>query len=104
MKHGYEEKLSFQNSEICDNPCSSVAFFFGFFERSPNIAVPTRTSVAPSSTATEKSLVIPMERCGSLRLNSFFECVAKFAQLHKIFRDAFRFLRERRNAHKSLDR
>jgi hypothetical protein len=34
-----------------------------YFDRlSPNIAVPTRTNVAPSSTATRKSPLIPIER------------------------------------------
>jgi hypothetical protein len=34
--------------------------------RFPNIAVPTLTSVAPSSIATGKSSLIPMERCVNL--------------------------------------
>ena len=44
-----------------------VAQFAGV--RFPKIAVPTRTSVAPSSIATGKSSLIPMESCGNLTWN-----------------------------------
>jgi hypothetical protein len=50
-----------QVSEICENQCSSVAKSFFSLDRSPKIAVPMRTSVAPSSTAIGKSCVMPME-------------------------------------------
>ena len=33
--------------------------------RSPKIAVPIRTSVAPQAMATAKSALIPIDRCGS---------------------------------------
>src|SRR5579863_368687 len=40
-----------------------------FFGRSPKIAEPMRTCVAPSSIATSKSWLIPMESSGNLRPN-----------------------------------
>ena len=92
-----DEKLSFQDFEIRENPCSSVAFCFCFFERSPKMAVPTRTSVAPSSTATMKSFVIPMESCGSFRSNSFSSASRNSRNCTKKVRDGFRFFGERRN-------
>src|SRR6266536_596704 len=59
--------------------------------RSPKIAVPTRTSVAPSSTAIGKSFVIPMESCGSLRSNSFSYASRNSRNPTKYFRDASAF-------------
>src|SRR5207248_905447 len=44
-----------QVSEIRETQCSSVAESFFSLDRSPKIAVPTRTSVAPSPTAIGKS-------------------------------------------------
>ena len=38
--------------------------------RSPKMAVPTRTIVAPSSTATRKSLLMPIESCGNGKRHS----------------------------------
>src|SRR5262245_19837227 len=56
--------------------------------RSPKIAVPTRTRVAPSSTAIQKSCVMPMERCGSFTLNSFSSESRSSRSCTKNFRDA----------------
>src|SRR5438132_312418 len=57
-------------------------------ERSPKIAVPTRTSVAPSSTAIGKSFVIPMDRWGSFTSNSFSSTARNSRSRTKDFRDA----------------
>src|SRR5438552_18526150 len=64
-------RCGFQNSETREDLCQSVAKCFFGLARSPKIAVPTRTKVAPSSMATTKSFVIPIESWGSLRSNSF---------------------------------
>src|SRR6266404_3679739 len=54
-------------------------------ERSPKIAVPMRTSVAPSSTAIGKSFVIPMDRWGSLTSNSFSSAARNLRSRTKYF-------------------
>src|SRR5437773_7894607 len=55
----------------CERLVFTCDYSLRVFDLSPKMAVPTRTSVAPSSTAIGKSFVIPMESCGSLRSNSF---------------------------------
>jgi len=51
--------------------------------RSPKIAVPTRTSVAPSSMATSKSCDMPMERVGSATPHFFASSSRKAASRRK---------------------
>src|SRR5262245_60848098 len=55
-------------------PPSSDLTSFLAFERGPNSSVPMRTIVAPSSTATSKSLLMPMLKCGNGAPKTFSHC------------------------------
>lgn len=48
---------------MCERSSLAGASFFDRFTRFPKIAVPMRIIVAPSSIATSKSFVMPIERC-----------------------------------------
>ena len=61
--------------------------------RGPKIAVPTRTMVAPSSIATSKSPLIPIEQC------SRPDCVAQLAEPLEPGPRRLRALRRGRDAH-----
>ena len=82
MKHG-RKGFRFQKSD--ENQCSSVAKSFLSFDRSPKIAVPTRTSVAPSSMPIGKSSSFPSKAAADSRGILFAERISQFAKLNKIF-------------------